>query len=155
MSMRQAAERADRILDDTFAAIVPPVQWTHRESMGGECSTDRRRTVMTMISEQRRPVLQRLVERRWRAQGFTFRATSKDKPAVYCLTPDGFRSSVLIGWKGRARFEVAPPCVEKSGVRPPLTPPNGSDYSKRPPTATSVEAPFWSADTPVSYEPWG
>ncbi|MFF9198626.1 hypothetical protein ACF09L_25765 [Streptomyces sp. NPDC014779] len=155
MTMQQAAERADRILDDTFAAIVPPVQWTHRQSMDGECSTDRRRTVMTIVSEQRRPAFLRLVERHWRAQGFTFRATSKDKQAVYYLTPDGFQLSVLIGWKGQAHFEVTTPCVEKSVVRPPLTPPNGPDYSKRPPTAPNVESPFWSADTPVSYEPWG
>ncbi|MGW5776033.1 hypothetical protein [Streptomyces sp. NPDC003863] len=149
MNMQQAAERADQILDETFAAIVPPVQWTHGSAMPGNCSTDRRRTVMTIISEERMPAFLGLVDRFWKSKGFTFRAASQDKQAAYYVTPDGFQLSVLFGWKGQAHFEVTTPCVEKSGVLPPTTPPNGPDYSKLPPTAPNVTSDFWSAKTPV------
>ncbi|GGQ74193.1 hypothetical protein GCM10010280_20790 [Streptomyces pilosus] len=37
MNLQEAADRADDILDETFAAIKPPVQWTHRYSMPGDC----------------------------------------------------------------------------------------------------------------------
>ncbi|MFI8517274.1 hypothetical protein ACIGEZ_05525 [Streptomyces sp. NPDC085481] len=145
MNMQQAAEQADRILDETMAAIVPPVQWTHRATMPGTCSTDRARTVMTIISEERRTAFLGLVDRHWKGKGYTFRAASVDKLSAHYLTPDGFQLEVLIGWKGQAHFEVTTPCVEKSDVLPPATPPNGPDYSKQPPTAPNVESDFWSA----------
>ncbi|MGW4161603.1 hypothetical protein [Streptomyces sp. NPDC004788] len=149
MNMQQAADRADEILDDVLAAIVPPVQWTHRPTMAGNCSTDRSRTVMTIISEERRGAFLGLVDRHWKSKGFTFRATSKDKQAAYYLSPDGFQAKVLIGWKGQAHFEVTTPCVEKSDVAPPTSPPNGVDYYNKPPTAPNVTSEFWSATAPV------
>ncbi|MFD7326756.1 hypothetical protein ACFV9D_37685 [Streptomyces sp. NPDC059875] len=150
MNMQQAADRADEILDETFTAIVPPVQWTHRETMAGKCSTDRSRTVMTIISEERRSAFLGVVDRHWKSKGFTFRAASQDKLAAYYVTPDGFQLSVLIGWKGQAHFEVTTPCVEVSDVAPPTSKPNGPDYSKMPPTAPNVTSDFWSAKAPVS-----
>ncbi|XIE78726.1 hypothetical protein AB6O49_12675 [Streptomyces sp. SBR177] len=149
MNMQQAADRADEILDDVLGAIVPPVEWTHRQTMPGNCSTDRSRTVMTIISEQRRGAFLGLVDRYWKSQGFTFRATTKDKQAAYYVSPDGFQASVLIGWKGQAHFEVTTPCVEKSDVAPPTSPPRGRDYYNEPPTAPNVTSDFWSATTPL------
>ncbi|MFI8963726.1 hypothetical protein ACIGO8_16615 [Streptomyces sp. NPDC053493] len=149
MNMQQAAERADQILDETMAAIVPPVQWTHRQTMPGNCSTDRARTVMTIISEQRRSAFLGLVDRHWRSKGYAFRATSVDKLSAHYLTPDGFQLEVLIGWKGQAHFEITTPCVDKSEVLPPTTPPNGPDYSNQPPTAPNVTSDFWSSTTPL------
>ncbi|MER5207692.1 hypothetical protein [Streptomyces sp. NPDC002825] len=126
------------------------MQWTHRQTMAGNCSSDRSRTVMTIISEERRGAFLGLVDRHWKSKGFTFRATSKNKLAAYYVSPDGFQAKVLIGWKGQAHFEVTTPCVEKSDVAPPTTPPNGPDYSKLPATAPNVTSDFWSAHTPIS-----
>ncbi|WP_329120038.1 hypothetical protein [Streptomyces sp. NBC_01353] len=149
MDMQEAADRADKILDDTFAAITPPVQWTHRQTMAGNCSTDRKRTVMTIISEERRSAFLGVVDRHWRSKGFTFRATSKDKLSAYYWTPDGFQVNVQIGWKGQAHLEVTTPCVDPSDVAAPTAPPNGHDYSKQPPTAPNVTSDFWSVKAPA------
>lgn len=54
MDMQEAAVRADEILDGTFAAIKPEVHWTHERSTEGSCDVQRRRAVMTIISEERR-----------------------------------------------------------------------------------------------------
>lgn len=149
MNMQQAAERADAILDDTFAAIKPPVQWTHRQAKDGSCSTDRPRAVLTIISPERRGSFMGLVDRHWKSKGFTLRGTSQDKQAAYYLTPDGFQVSLLFGWKGQAHFEVTTPCVEPSEVRPPTTRPNGPDYSKEELPAPYQHSDFWSAGAPA------
>ncbi|MGW0556827.1 hypothetical protein ACWDZ6_21970 [Streptomyces sp. NPDC002926] len=150
MNMQEAAERADAILDGTFAVIKPPVEWTHRDSMPGDCTTDRKRSVMTIVSAERRGGFLGLVERYWKSEGFKFRATSQDKQAAYYMTPDGFQVSVKFGWKGQAHFEVTTPCVEKSEVSDPTSKSNGPDYSGRELPAPNVHSDFWSANTPVS-----
>ncbi|MFD9280834.1 hypothetical protein ACFWD7_26610 [Streptomyces mirabilis] len=63
MNMQEAAEQADSILDKTFSAIKPAAQWTHAHSTPGDCFVDRERSVMTIISTERRGSFLGVLER--------------------------------------------------------------------------------------------
>ncbi|MEV4435181.1 hypothetical protein [Streptomyces sp. NPDC049585] len=153
MNMQQGAERADEILDATFAAIVPSVEWTHRESTHGGCgrsslgSVTRRRAVMTVISEGRRGSFLGVVERHWKKQGFSITGTAAggEYPAIFASTPDKFRMSLEFGAKGQAFFDVVTPCLDQSEVHPPRTPANGSNYAGSEVPYPDKHSDFWSA----------
>ncbi|WP_043673316.1 hypothetical protein [Streptomyces xylophagus] len=149
-NMQEAADRADAILDETLAAIKPPVQWTHTYSMPGDCYADRDRSVITIISTERRGSFLGVLERQWKGKGYKLVATSPNGLAVNFEIKDGFQLEVLIGTTGQAHVSVATPCVEKSEVAPPTSKPNGLDYSKQELPAPNVQSTFWSSDTPLS-----
>lgn len=130
LDMQQAAERADAMLDATFEAIVPEVEWTHDTTTAGSCDVVRRRTVLTVISDTRRGGFLGLVERNWKAKGYRITAVRphKESPAVYAVSPDGFGIRLLFGYEGQAFFQVATPCVQESKVAESKTPPNGPTY---------------------------
>lgn len=54
MDMQEAAERADGMLDAVLKKIDPKVQWAHGPTTKGSCDVTRRRTVMTIVSADRR-----------------------------------------------------------------------------------------------------
>ncbi|MFF9818346.1 hypothetical protein [Streptomyces sp. NPDC014006] len=145
MNMQQAADKADALLDETLAAIKPPVEWTHRVTPPRDCSTDRIRAVMTIISPHRRESFMGLVERYWLSKGFKLRAHAPDKSAAYYASADGFQASIKFGYAGQAFFEVTTPCVTPSSVAPPTSEPNGYDYSKQELPTPNVHSSFWSA----------
>ncbi|GGP47919.1 hypothetical protein [Streptomyces calvus] len=155
MNMQEAAERADKILDDTFTAIKPAVQWTHGESTEGRCDVSRRRAVMTIISPERRGSFLGVVERYWKSQGFQQIGVNRSvkSPATYFKTPDHFNVRLLIGGNGQAFFEVATPCVTKSSVSPPTTDTHGPNYAGGSIPDPNVRSDFWSATSQVPDAP--
>lgn len=150
MNLQEAADRADKILDGTFAAIKPPVQWTHLYSMPGDCYVDRDRSVMTIISTERRGSFLGVIERYWKAKGYKLVSTSPNGLLANFMTQDGFQLEVLIAPNGQAHLGVTTPCVEKSDVTQPTSKPNGPDYSKQELPAPNVKSTFWSSDEPLS-----
>lgn len=150
MNMQEAADRADGILDDTFARIHPPVNWVHGESTEGSCDVSRRRAVVTVISEQRRGSFLGIVERGWKESGYRQLGVNANaaSPATYFETPDGFRVRLLIGGRGQAFFEVATPCVEESRVAPPTPAPGEEVHVGKPVPPPNVRSDFWSAGAP-------
>ncbi|MFI8190712.1 hypothetical protein ACIF8T_18190 [Streptomyces sp. NPDC085946] len=149
MNMQEAADRADAILDGTFAAIKPAVQWTPAYTTPAECYVDRDRTVMTIISEQRRAAFLGVVERYWKSRGYELIDVSANGLAANFKTQDGFQLQVLIGAHGQAHFSVTTPCVEESEVSAPSSPPAGPDYSQQEVPAPNVHSDFWSSDDPL------
>ncbi|MFD8822219.1 hypothetical protein ACFV1C_07655 [Streptomyces sp. NPDC059605] len=146
MNMQEAAVRADEILDGTFAAIKPPVHWTHEQSIEGVCDVQRSRAVMTIISEERRGSFLGVIERYWESQKYKqLSVNNSDMPAMYYRTPDGFNVRVLVGGAGQAFFEVATPCVDPSEVSPPKTEAVGQDYAGKKTPIPDVKSDFWSA----------
>ncbi|WP_364712925.1 hypothetical protein [Streptomyces ossamyceticus] len=145
MNMQEAADRADAILDETFAAIKPPVQWTHTYSMPGDCYVDRDRAVMTIISPKRRGSFLGVVERHWKAKGYKFITASENGLSAHFRTQDDFQMQVLIGINGQAHLSVTSPCVEKSEVAAPTSKPNGPDYSQQELPSPNVRSDFWSS----------
>ncbi|MGW4228432.1 hypothetical protein ACWEF9_03940 [Streptomyces sp. NPDC004980] len=151
VDMQGAADRADKILDEVLAGIRPEVQWAHDPTTTGKCDVSRRRTVMTVISTERRGSFLGVVERFWRKNGYRIKAINNDVdvPAVYARTSDGFGVSLSVGGKGQAFFQVDSPCVEKSDVAESTTPPNGPAYEGvYPLPRPNIRSPFWSAGAP-------
>ncbi|AZK94698.1 MULTISPECIES: hypothetical protein [Streptomyces] len=151
ITMREAAEKADAMLDSTMAAFVPEVEWTNDLTTAGDCDLIRYRTVMTIISEQRRGNFLGVTERFWKKSGYEIVSVNKDKdhPAIFARSGDGFAISVTIGDKGQAFFEVATPCVKKSEVPDPAVRAKGQDYSHGDVPYPNVRSRFWSTDSPV------
>lgn len=153
MNMQEAADRADAILDRTFAAIRPAVQWTPTYTVPAECYVDRDRTVMTIISEQRRAAFLGVVERYWKSKGYELVDVSANGLAANFKTKDGFQLQVLVGAHGQAHFSVTTPCVEQSEVSAPSSPPVGPDYSQQEVPAPNVHSDFWSSSSPLPSPP--
>ncbi|GAA2517079.1 hypothetical protein [Streptomyces gobitricini] len=161
VNMQQAGNRAEKILDDTLAAIQPRVE-TQRGPSGDPICTDfkndstgtgqviRRRHVMTVISAERRGSFMGVVERYWKKEGYEITTVrpSKERPAIFARTSEGFEVTVKIGDKGQAFFSVSSPCVTESEVTEPprkTLDPNSPEAKGLP----YIKSPFWSAETPV------
>ncbi|WP_019889650.1 hypothetical protein [Streptomyces purpureus] len=151
MNMQEAAVRADAMLDATLSAVVPGVQWDHDTTTSGSCTVTRRRTVTTIISEQRRGNFLGVIERFWKKSGYEITGVNRDRemPAVFARTSDGFKLTVEFGYKGQAFFDVDTPCVNESDVAEPTTKPNGPAYPLGQIPTPNVHSDFWSATTPA------
>ncbi|MFF8287653.1 hypothetical protein ACF068_00290 [Streptomyces sp. NPDC016309] len=151
MDMQEAAEHADDLLDATIDAITPEIRWAHEDTTTGTCEVTRRRTVMTVISQQRRGSFLGVVERFWRKQGYTISAVRRDQemPAIYARTSKGFAIRVLFGYQGQAFFAAATPCVREATVAPPKSVPNGPAYDGVEIPTPNVRSAFWSVEEPV------
>ncbi|MER7624009.1 hypothetical protein [Streptomyces sp. NPDC126503] len=151
MNMQDAAERADAMLDATLRAIVPEVQWDHDTWTSGSCTVTRRRTVTTIISEERRGNFLGVIERFWKKSGYEITSVnpSKDMPGIFARTSDHFQLTVEVGYKGQAFFDVVTPCVGKSDVAEPASRPNGPAHPPGHIPTPNVRSDFWSATTPA------
>jgi hypothetical protein len=151
ITMQQAAERADEMLDATLDAIRPEVHWTHSGTSAGSCDVSRSRTVMTIISKERRGNFLGVVQRFWEKSGYQIKSVNKSEkfPAIFAQSPDGFGISLVVGGAGQVAFEVDSPCVKSSDVAEPTTPANGPDYD-HPVPRPNVHSDFWSSTTPIS-----
>ncbi|OXY84807.1 hypothetical protein BEH93_23230 [Streptomyces sp. 2R] len=151
LNMQDAAERADGILDNVLAEIEPNVRWVHGPTTAGNCTVTRRRTVMTVVSAQRRGSLLGVVDRFWRKSGYRMTAINNDVdvPAIYARTEDGFQVGLIVADEGQVHFDVLSPCVSYSEVADsprqataPLDP--EAEVIPRP----NIHSDFWSAQTP-------
>ncbi|MBK3547970.1 hypothetical protein JHN56_33870 [Streptomyces sp. MBT60] len=148
MDMQDAAERADEMLDSVLAVIEPSVQWVHGPTTSGTCTVTRRRTVMTVVSPERRGSFLGVVDRFWRRSGYRMTSINNDVvfPAIYARTEDGFQVGLTIADKGQVHFTVDSPCVRHSEVADStsqatafLAP--GAELIPRP----NIHSDFWSA----------
>ncbi|MET7794674.1 hypothetical protein ABZV25_12945, partial [Micrococcus luteus] len=151
ITMQQAAERADAMLDATLGAIEPEVHWTHSGTSTGSCDVSRSRTVMTIISKERRGNFLGVVQRFWEKSGYRIKSVNKSEkfPAIFAQSPDGFGISLVVGGAGQVAFEVDSPCAKPSKVADPTASPNGPDYNY-PIPRPNVRSDFWSATSPIS-----
>ncbi|MBA9045742.1 MULTISPECIES: hypothetical protein [Streptomyces] len=151
ITMQQAAERADGMLDATLDAIRPEVHWTHSGTSTGTCDVSRSRTVMTIVSKERRGNFLGIVQRFWEKSGYRIKSVNKSAefPAVFARSADGFGISLVVGGAGQIAFEVDSPCVEPSKVAAPTTPSNGPDYDY-PIPRPNVHSAFWSSTAPIT-----
>ncbi|MEU5714980.1 hypothetical protein AB0G71_04160 [Streptomyces sp. NPDC020403] len=151
MDMQEAADREDEILNSVLRAFNPEVHWTHDATSLGSCEVTRRRTVMTIISEQRRGSFLGVADRFWRKSGYRINTINNDPdfPAIFAQTEDGFGVSLIVGGEGQVFFEVDSPCVKESKVAESTTKPTaplyeGMENIPRP----NIRSPFWSAGAP-------
>ncbi|MET9915936.1 hypothetical protein ABZZ04_02500 [Streptomyces sp. NPDC006435] len=150
MTMQEAAQRQDGMLDATMSAITPGLRWTHGATTTGKCDVTRRRVVMTVVSEERRGNLLGMVQRSWEKRGYAIKSVNRSRefPAIFAATDDGFGISVSVGGEGQFTFSADSPCVEKSEVAAPSASPNGPDYDY-PVPRPNVNDSFWSSNEPI------
>ncbi|MFD0343079.1 hypothetical protein ACFVH0_31110 [Streptomyces sp. NPDC127117] len=150
VTMQEAAERQDGMLDATMKAIAPALHWAHGATTTGNCDVTRRRVVMTIVSEERRGNLLGMVQRSWEKRGYTIKSVNNSHkfPAIFAVTSDGFGISVSVGGEGQFTFSADSPCVKKSEVAAPSASPNGPDYN-HPIPRPNVNDPFWSSNEPI------
>ncbi|MEW2065078.1 hypothetical protein AB0899_30730 [Streptomyces sp. NPDC007002] len=148
MDMQDAAERADEMLDRVLGEIEPGVRWVHGPTTTGGCVVTRRRTVMTVVSPQRRGSLLGVVDRFWRKSGYRVTAVNShvDAPAIFVRTRDGFQVSLTVADKGQVHFDVDSPCVRHSEVADSTSPATAylapdAEFIPRP----NIHSEFWSA----------
>ncbi|MFH8614999.1 hypothetical protein ACH4E8_07960 [Streptomyces sp. NPDC017979] len=156
ITMKEAAEKADAMLDATLAQYVPEVEWTHSRTSQRDCDLSRYRTVMTIISEERRGNFLGVTERFWKKSGYKIISVnpSKEHPSVIARSSEGYAIRLTIGDKGQAFFEAITPCVKPSDVPPPASDSNGEDYSHNGAPYPNVRSDFWSAGAPSSGNDW-
>ncbi|MEE1791302.1 hypothetical protein PUR28_11055 [Streptomyces sp. BE308] len=150
MDMQEAAAHADVLLDAVLEEIEPSVRWTHGPTTTGSCTVTRRRTVMTIVSAERRGSLLGVVDRFWRKSGYRINAVNNDAdiPAIYAETENGFQVSLIVADKGQVHFDVDTPCVTPSEVadstsRATAPAYEGMEHIPRP----NIRSDFWSAGT--------
>ncbi|MEU0625417.1 hypothetical protein ABZ329_31720 [Streptomyces rubiginosohelvolus] len=149
MDMQEAAEQSDAMLDAVLKGIDPDVQWAHGPTTTRACGVTRRRTVMTIVSPERRQTFLDRAETFWRKNDYRIKAVNKDEkfPAVYAVTRSGFGVSVSFRGKGQAFLEADSPCVKESKVAAPTTEPNGPAYEDvYPLPRPHVRSDFWSGE---------
>ncbi|MFB6702499.1 hypothetical protein [Streptomyces rubiginosohelvolus] len=149
MNMQEAAEQSDAMLDAVLKGIDPDVQWAHGPTTTRACGVTRRRTVMTIVSPERRQTFLDRAETFWRKNDYRIKAVNKDEkfPAVYAVTRSGFGVSVSFRGKGQAFLEADSPCVKESKVAAPTTEPNGPAYEDvYPLPRPHVRSDFWSGE---------
>ncbi|OSC61480.1 hypothetical protein B5180_35890 [Streptomyces sp. BF-3] len=147
MDMQEAAEQSDAMLDAVLEGIDPDVQWAHGPTTTRACGVTRRRTVMTVVSPERRQTFLDRAENFWLKNGYRIKAVNKDEkfPAVYAVTRSGFGVSVSFRGKGQAFLEADSPCVKESKVAAPTAEPNGPAYEDvYPLPRPNVRSDFWS-----------
>ncbi|MBK3534242.1 hypothetical protein JHN61_32360 [Streptomyces sp. MBT67] len=147
VDMQEAAEQSDAMLDAVLKGIDPDVQWAHGPTTTRACGVTRRRTVMTIVSPERRQTFLDRAETFWRKNDYRIKAVNKDEkfPAVYAVTRSGFGVSVSFRGKGQAFLEADSPCVKESKVAAPTTEPNGPAYKDvYPLPRPNVRSDFWS-----------
>ncbi|MGW2178166.1 hypothetical protein ACWCXX_08785 [Streptomyces sp. NPDC001732] len=148
MNMQEAAEKSDGMLDAVLKKIDPEVQWAHGPTTKGSCDVTRRRTVMTIVSADRRQDFLDQVEKFWRESDYRIKAKNVDEvfPAVYAQSKDGFGISVSVRAKGQVFFEADSPCVKESKVAESASRPNGPEYKGvYPLPSPNVRSDYWSA----------
>jgi hypothetical protein len=158
MSPTEARARMTALLDDTFTAIVPRVEyrdgWPHsieNDQPGGTANAYLDRYVMTRIAPARYGALLGLIERRWKDRGFRIEAVNADvrMPAISARAPDGSVLQLAVGHPGNITLTAA--------VTPITIPPDratGALFGPEPPQPTlpngnpdilpSRDDPFWS-----------
>ncbi|KJK52016.1 hypothetical protein UK14_09920 [Streptomyces sp. NRRL F-4428] len=163
MHMRQGAERADAILQETLGAVRPELKWNHGPGGSAGCtkgvagaatgtgSAKRSLTILTVVSEQRRGALIGMIERDWKSRGYkiTGARQAAEAPAVYASTPDGYSLSVEVAGEGQFFLDAGTPCLTDSSVMDPMTQPNTSQRKGPFPQRPDEQDEFWSATTPV------
>ncbi|QEV22557.1 hypothetical protein CP975_26365 [Streptomyces alboniger] len=161
MNMQEAADHADGILDATLKAIKPPVKWGRSASRSAGCTdfkndgtgkgdVKQSRYVLTKISAERRGSFMGVVERHWKRSGYKITSVrdSKDMPAIFASTPDGYALALKIGYKGQAFLDVTSPCVNEAKVSdPPMDTLDPDDPASK--GLPYLHSDFWSATTPA------
>ncbi|MGW2632800.1 hypothetical protein ACWC2K_26200 [Streptomyces chattanoogensis] len=108
MEVNEAVPKIDAALDDTFAAVRPPLKWSdgstgmsqHRNMLNlenGEITLSRYRYVRTKVSKTKIALLAKTIERHWKAQGYELESENRKVPSFRYRTPEGVSLTFDVG----------------------------------------------------------
>ncbi|WP_406201553.1 hypothetical protein OH807_21990 [Kitasatospora sp. NBC_01560] len=152
-----AAERCDRLLQDTLDAVRPALVWRHGAARSGawlpvpgsgpddaavHWYAGRSRDILTIVSAARRAVLPERIEAHWRRRGWTVTSVNACRalPGLVAVTPDGYRLALEYGELGEARLTAVSPGVDRSEGWG-----GGEGSAQHRALVPEVCSPFWSA----------
>ncbi|WP_146259045.1 hypothetical protein [Streptomyces tateyamensis] len=157
MSPTEARARLTALLDDTLTAVTPPLgfrdSWpdvTENDTPRGTANVSLDRFVTTRVDPTKYGALLGLVERHWKARGYTIESVNPDTamPAIFARTPDRSAIHLTIGYPGNITFTANVSPIDA----PDLT--KGNPFGPRPaePSAPNgnlallptIDDPFWS-----------
>ncbi|MGW6914851.1 hypothetical protein ACWGB8_13710 [Kitasatospora sp. NPDC054939] len=164
-----AAERCERLLQDTLRAVRPELAWQYGvqrtgarllapgQAQGAEIGVGaggvdgvhwyvgRSREIVTIVSGARRGMLLALVERHWRRHGHLVVGCDGDPecPRIAAATRDGYRLELAFGPLGSAELTAVSPGVARS-PQPPEAPAAARAAADLAPVP-QVRCPFWTA----------
>ncbi|MEU6594560.1 hypothetical protein ABZ923_36075 [Streptomyces sp. NPDC046881] len=156
MTMQEAGDRAEEMLDAFLGATHPSVAVIPGASSASTCSDStgtgsvtRRRAVVTIISSERRGNFLGVVERYWKKHGYKITSVvdNKEMPAIYATAPNDFRVALEFGYAGQANFVAVSPCVTESKVTEPSRKPVDPEAFKSE-GLPYLHSDFWSRKAP-------
>ncbi|WP_330238979.1 hypothetical protein [Streptomyces sp. NBC_00525] len=160
MDMQQAGERAEEILDNTMAAIQPPVKWVRGATMESPCSTGlneptgtttimRSRNILTVVPEQRRDEFLKMVQWQWEKQGAgdfeVDPGSAKRMPQMRATSADGLAMILNIGHVGNIFIQAGFGCAQDSAMTYPAGTPGQPGGPEEPERIPHEHSPYWSA----------
>ncbi|MFJ9774376.1 hypothetical protein ACIRVF_24590 [Kitasatospora sp. NPDC101157] len=153
----QALRRMDVLLDESLADVRPALRyWDDNpdaveqfakgldEHSLGYAEANRRRHITTRIAPAKYDTLLDMVERGWRAKGYTVTRTTSTPPTSVATAPDGAGVGITVHSSGTIDIaaHVAPVPVVRGAFGTPTpvpTMPNGN-----PDDVPQYDDPFWS-----------
>ncbi|GAA1985384.1 hypothetical protein [Kitasatospora viridis] len=153
-----ARAKLTALLDDTFAAVSPPLKFreswpdvTENDAPEGTANVSLDRFVLTKVDRGKYGALLGLVERHWKARGYTIESVNTDvsMPGIFARTPDRSAVQLTVGAPGNITVTANVSPIDVADSTPP-----GGPYGPRPvePTAANgnldilptYDDPFWS-----------
>ncbi|MFE1769745.1 hypothetical protein [Streptomyces sp. NPDC059008] len=159
INVKQAVKQVDSILDGTFKAVHPRLQWrdepahmserrnSFTNTANGEMSVGRERHVRTRISKAKLTELLTDVDKYWRREGFKITLLNPREPSIMGERSDGCTvnfsvtgfGDVAISAGAGAQADLVSGDIEgEEGDKFPKAPNGGPDY------APDLRDPYWS-----------
>lgn len=153
MSPDEARNRLHALLDDTFAAVAPPLRFregwpttTENDAPSGTANVALDRYVMTKVSSAKYGALLGLVERHWKERGYTIESVNADArmPAIYARASDGAALNLRVGYPGNITITAAVTPIPLTPVPFGPEPPQPTLANGNPDILPTTDDPFWS-----------
>ncbi|MDH6109777.1 hypothetical protein P3T36_005422 [Kitasatospora sp. MAP12-15] len=155
----QAGQRIDSLLDETTAAIQPPLKYwdespqvdaapssglsDHTQNWG---SVTRSRHVMTKVAEAKYATLLDMLKRSWEAKGYKVTSTGPPQLAENASAPDG--SGVGISFGGSGSIDISASVTPVPADQDPnafgTASPEPTMSNGNPDVIPKYDDPFWS-----------
>jgi hypothetical protein len=154
MTPDQARQKLKALLDDSLSDVKPPLQywddWPRETQQTDTRSTAaQNRYIMTKVAKGKFGALLGVLERSWKAKGYTIGSVNPSQPAMFAQTPDGSGIQITVGAADNIAImaSVGPLPVNTTGQDPFGTPtPQPTMSNGNPDMIPKYDDPFWSAN---------
>ncbi|WP_280721953.1 hypothetical protein [Kitasatospora sp. MAA4] len=157
MTPDQARQKLLTLLDDSMSDIKPPLKYwdawpESSEQDGGYATAAQNRYIMTKVSKAKFGALLGLLERSWKAKGYSIESINPHQPAMFADIPGGSSVGITIGAADNIAFQVVVGPIpdldshDAFGIPSPQPTMSNGDPDMIP----KYDDPFWSSDQPAA-----